>query len=169
MQRALGAVAAVLTWLGWLSICPSLGFPSLGAAAMVNRALFVPVPAAGHDPGFWAGWTIVIAALVGAIAIFFILERMRLVRASIRTGVLYGAALWLFAGLAVMPLLGFIEPTRPLPANLDPMHPTLMMYSLGPLAAVASLIAWVLFGGILGATARAEPPPETVPVAVPSR
>jgi hypothetical protein len=44
-----------------------------------------------------------------------------------------------------------------------------MMYSLGPLAAVASLIAWVLFGGILGATARAEPPPETVPVAVRSR
>jgi hypothetical protein len=169
MQRALGAAAAVLTWLGWLSICPALGFPSLGAAAMVNRALFVPIPAAGHDPGFWVGSTIVIAALVGAIAVFFILERMRLVRANIRTGVLYGAALWLFVGVVVMPLLGFIEPPRPLAAALDPMHPTLMMYSLGAGAAVAALIAWVLFGGILGATARAEPRPETVPVAVPSR
>jgi hypothetical protein len=168
MQRALGAAAAVLTWLGWLSICPVLGFPSLGAAAMVNRALFVPIPAAGHDPGLWVGWTIVVAALAGAIAMFFMLEKMRLVRASIRTGVLYGAALWLFVGVVVMPLLGFIEPARRLPANLDPMHPTLMMYSLGPLAAVGSLIAWVLFGGILGATGRAEPPPEAAPAAIPA-
>jgi hypothetical protein len=169
MQRALGAAAAVLTWLGWLSICPVLGFPSLGAAAMVNRALFVPIPAAGHDPGFWVGWTIVIAALVGAIAVFFILERMRLVRASIRTGLLYGAALWLLIGLVVMPLLGFVEPPRPLPPSLDPMHPTLMMYSLGILAPVGALIAWVLFGAILGATWRAESRPETEPVGVPAR
>jgi uncharacterized membrane protein YagU involved in acid resistance len=170
MQRALGAAAAVLTWLGWLSICPALGFPSLSAAAMVNRALFVVIPTAGQRPGiFWLGWTIVIAALVGAIAVFFILERMRLVRASIRTGVVYGAALWLLVGLVVMPLLGFIEPARRLPANLDPMHPTLMMYSLGFLAPVGALVAWVLFGAIIGATWRAEPQLETARAGVPAR
>jgi hypothetical protein len=98
MQRALGAAAAVLTWLGWLSICPALGFPSLAAGAMVNRAPFLPIPGAGHDPGFWAGWVIVTAALAGAVAVFVMLDKMRLVRASIRTGVLYRAALWLLVG-----------------------------------------------------------------------
>src|SRR6202163_43230 len=100
MERPLGAATAVLTWLGWLTICPALGFPTLGTAAMVNRAIFAVI-----DPNFWVGWVIMIAALVGAIAVFFILERPHLVRASIRTGVIYGAALWLFAGVVIMPLL----------------------------------------------------------------
>lgn len=163
MDRPLGAVAAVLTWLGWMSICQALGFPPLAPAAMVNRALFVQIPEAGHNPGFWLGWVIVIAGLVAAIALFLALETVRLIRTSIQAGVIYGAAIWLFTGVVVMPLLGSIEPLRPLPANLDPMHPTLMMYSLGPLAAVAALVAWVLFGAVLGATgspqARSEPGP----------
>jgi hypothetical protein len=157
MDRPLGAAAAVLTWLGWMSICQALGFPALAPVAIVNRALFVQIPEAGHNPGFWLGWVIVVAGLVGAIALFFVLERRRLVQASVRTGVIYGAAIWLFIGIVVMPLLGSIEPSSPLSANLDPMYPTLMMYSLGPLAPVAALIAWVLFGAILGATWRAQP------------
>jgi hypothetical protein len=36
----------VLTWLAWLTICPALGFPTLGTAAMVNRAIFGTI-----DPG----------------------------------------------------------------------------------------------------------------------
>jgi hypothetical protein len=36
------------------------------------------------------------------------------------------------------------------------MQGTVMMYSLGPLAAVAALIAWVLFGAIVGATESAH-------------
>jgi hypothetical protein len=95
MERALGAAAAVLTWVGWLTICPALGFPTLGTAAMVNRALFGEVPEAGHEPGFWLGWIILIGGLVGAVALFFILERLGLLRASIRTGLIYGASLWL--------------------------------------------------------------------------
>jgi hypothetical protein len=156
MERALGAAAAVLTWLGWLTICPALGLPILATAAMVNRAFFGIIPEAGHEPNFWLGWVILIAALVGAIALFIILERLRLVRASIRTGVIYGVALWLLAGLVVMPLLGVSEPS---PASAAPgqpadvMHATVMMYTLGPLASVSTLIAWVLFGAILGATA----------------
>jgi hypothetical protein len=158
MERALGAAAAVLTWLGWLTICPALGFPTLGTAAMVNRALFGKIPEAGHEPDFWLGWVILIAGLIGAIALFFVLERRRLVRASIRTGVIYGAALWLLSGVVIMPLLGFVGPSQPVPAGLpgfqpvDSIQATVMMYTLGPSASVAALIAWVLFGAILGAT-----------------
>jgi hypothetical protein len=175
MERPLGAAAAVLTWLGWLTICPALGFPILGTAAMVNRAIFGKIPEAGHDPNFWVGWVILTAALVGTIAVFFILERQRLVRASIRTGVIYGAALWLLTGVVIMPLLGLAGPSTPAPANLpgfqpaDPMQATVMMYTLGPLASVAALIAWVLFGAILGATGRARPGRDTAPAGDPER
>jgi hypothetical protein len=159
MERALGAAAAVLTWLGWLAICPALGFPTLGTAAMVNRAIFPKIPQAGHEPDFWLGWVMLIAALVGATAVFFILERLRLLRANIRMGVIYGAALWLVSGLVIMPLLGLTEPLGPEQTGAvagfqpaDVMRATVMMYSLGPLASVAALIGWVLFGAILGAT-----------------
>jgi quercetin dioxygenase-like cupin family protein len=163
VERSFGAVAAVFTWLAWLTICPALGFPTLGTAAMVNRAIFGTI-----DPGFWVGWVIVIAALVVAIAVFFILARAHLVRVSIRTGVIYGAALWLFAGVVVMPLLGIR--TSPPPAAFipgvqpaDPMQATVMMYSLGPLASVAALIAWLLFGATLGATGSAPRRRDTGP------
>lgn len=159
MERALGAAAAVLTWLGWMSICPALGFPTLGTAAMINRVLFGEIPEAGHEPDFWLGWIILTLGLVGAIALFFILDRRRLVRASIRTGVMYGVALWLVSGLVIMPLIGLTEPLGPEQTGAvagfqpaDVMRATVMMYSLGPLASVAALIGWVLFGAILGAT-----------------
>jgi hypothetical protein len=158
LDRPLGAATAVLTWLGWLTICPALGFPTLGTAAMVNRAFFGVI-----DPNFWVGWVVMVAALVVAIAAFFIFERAHLVRASIRSGVVYGAALWLFTGLVIMPLIGVIQKPFIIPGNFpgfqppDQMQGTVMMYSsLGPLASVAALIAWVLFGAIVGATESAR-------------
>jgi uncharacterized membrane protein YagU involved in acid resistance len=66
---------------------------------MVNRAIFGTI-----DASFWVGWITMIADLVGAIAVFFILGTAHLVRASTRTGVIHGAALWLFAGIVIMPL-----------------------------------------------------------------
>lgn len=155
MERPLGAAAAVLTWVGWLAICPALGFPILGTAAMVNRAFFKLIPDAGHQPNFWLGWAILISGLVGAIGLFFFLERRRVVRASIRTGLIYGALLWLLVGAVVMPVFGTFEarpPAAPGFQPADPMQATFMMSTLGPLAAVAALIAWLLFGAILGAT-----------------
>lgn len=157
MERLLGSAAAVLIWLAWLTICPALGFPTLGTAAMVNRAIFGKT-----DPNFWVGWVITIAALVLAITAFFVFETAHLVRPTIRTGVIYGAALWLFSGVVIMPLLGLTETSTAIPANLagsqpaDPMQATVMMYTLGPLASLAAFIAWLLFGAILGASARAE-------------
>jgi hypothetical protein len=156
MQRLLGAAAAVLTWLAWLIICPVFGFPALGTAGMINRALFRSIPQAGHEPNFWVGWVIVIATLVLASALFFAFERTHLLRTSWRTGVIYGVALWLLAGIVIMPLLGLIAPRSPFPANSDAMTATVMMASLGPLAALAALIAWVLFGAILGTTGRTQ-------------
>jgi hypothetical protein len=156
VERVIGAVAALFTWLGWLAICPTLGFPSLGPAAMVNRAFFGSIQAAGRNPDFWIGWVIVVAGVLVAIVVFFVADLAHVLRAGIRTGVVYGVALWLFAGVVIMPLLAFVEAPRPLPASLDPMQPTLMMNSLGPLAALAALIAWVLFGAILGATGRVQ-------------
>lgn len=153
MERLLGAGAAMVVWTGWLAICPALGFPALGTVGMINRVLYKEIPEAGHNPGFWLGWLILIAALAGAIALFFQLERVRLVRPGVATGVIFGLALWLVAGVVVMPLLGFIDPTSAAPQQPpDAMRATLMMYTLGPLAAVAALIAWTLFGAILGAT-----------------
>ena len=172
MERVLGAAAAVITWLGWLTICPALGFPTLATAAMINRAFFAKIPEAGHDPNFWVGWVILIAALIGAIVVFFILGRLRRVRAGIRTGAIYGVALWLLAGVVVMPLLGLTSQVFFTAGALQPadvMHPTVMMYSLGPLAPVAALIAWVLFGAILGATASPQHPRDIKPEGVPAR
>jgi hypothetical protein len=174
MERPLGAVAAVVTWLGWLTICPALGFPTLGTAAMVNRALFTKIPEAGHEPDFWLGWIILIAGLAAAIAVFLILDRQRVVRANIGTGVIYGAALWLLSGLVVMPLLGAAGPSQAVPPGLpgfgpsDPIQATVMMYKLGPFAAVAALIAWVLFGAILGATWSARQRGEAAPTPPPA-
>jgi hypothetical protein len=163
MERLFGAAAAIATWAGWLAICPSLGFPALGTVGMVNRALYKVIPEAGHNPVFWLGWLILIAALVGAIAVFFTLEWRRLVRPSIGTGVIFGLILWLVVGLLVMPLLGVIDPTSPAPQQPpDAMRATVMMYTLGPLASVAALIAWTLFGAILGATGRSRSAPALV-------
>jgi hypothetical protein len=155
MERPLGAAAAVLTWVGWMAICPALGFPILGTAAMINRAFFKLIPDAGHQPNFWLGWTILIAALAGAIAVYVILDSRRIVRASLRTGLIYGLVLWFVVGAVVMPVFGFFEakpPSAPGFQPADPMQATFMMLSLGPLAATAALIAWLLFGAILGAT-----------------
>lgn len=158
MERLLGAAAAIVAWSGWLAICPALGFPTLGTVGMVNRALYKVIPDAGHNPVYWLGWLILIAALAGAIAVFFVLERLRLMRPSIGTGVIFGLALWLVVGLLVMPLLGLIDPTSASPQQPpDAMRATLMMNSLGPLASIAALIAWTLFGAIIGATGSSRP------------
>ena len=128
---------------------------------MVNRAIFGVI-----DPNFWVGWVILIAALVVAILVSFVLERAHLVRVSIRTGVIYGAALWLVAGVVIMPLIGTIAPPTPPLSGVqppDPMQATVMMYSLGPLASVAALIAWLLFGAALGATGRTPERRDTFP------
>ena len=167
MERLFGAAAAILAWVGWLAICPAVGFPILGTAAMINRAFFKQIPDAGHQPNYWLGWTLLIVGLACAVAVYFVLARRDLVRAGIRTGLIYGFLLWLVIGAMVMPVFGIFEATPP-PAPgfqpADPMQATFMMYTLGPLAAAAALIAWLLFGAILGATWSVPRKRESAPV-----
>src|SRR4029077_17093606 len=156
MEGGLAAWGGGGTWLAWLAISPALGFPTVGTGAMVNRMISTWFPEAGHNPRFWLGWVIVIAGLGIAIAALFVIERAHLVPSGLRTGLIYGSALWLVTGLVIMPLIGLVEPHSPFQPKSDPMQATLMMYSLGPLAALAALIAWLLFGAILGASVEAR-------------
>src|SRR6266545_6178792 len=64
----LGAVSGIAAWVGWLTICPALGFPTLGTAAMFNRVL---VPREG--PGFWLGWGLLLIGLAAAALVYIVL------------------------------------------------------------------------------------------------
>src|SRR3982074_1711125 len=65
--RLSGAVAGVVAWVGWLTICPALGFPTLATAAMLNR-VFVP----REDPGSWLGWALLLIGLVSAVLLYLV-------------------------------------------------------------------------------------------------
>jgi quercetin dioxygenase-like cupin family protein/uncharacterized membrane protein YagU involved in acid resistance len=148
-----GVVGAVTAWLGWLTVCPALGFPSLATAAMLNRVL---VPKA--DPGSWLGWALLLIGLFTAALVYIAAATRGRFRPSLASGLVYGAICWLIAGAVVMPLLGLADPTpastAPPPLNPpDPMHGSFMMLHLGVGAPIAALVAWLVFGAVLGVAA----------------
>jgi hypothetical protein len=150
----LGALAGIAAWVGWLTVCPALGFPTLAAAAMFNRVL---VPR--EDPGFWLGWGVLLIGLAAAALLFLVLAGTGRFRPSVASGALYGVVCWLIAGAIVMPLLGLALPAGQAAAGAaatppDPMVGSFMMLHLGPAAPITALIAWVLFGAVLGGTSR---------------
>jgi hypothetical protein len=154
MGRALAALAGVAAWIGWFSLSPALGSPSLVPAAMLNRVL-----APRADAGYWLGWAVLIAGLAVTVLIYLTAVQRGLWRPTVLSGVLYGAFCWLVAGLLVMPILGLLDPfpVAAPPAPADPMHGTFMMLHLGPGAAISSLVSWLLLGTVLGATADWRP------------
>jgi hypothetical protein len=152
----LGTAAAVLAWLGWFEIAPALGFPTIGPAAMLNR-VFVPT----SDPGVWVGWVLMGLLLVGVAALYLLTTGRGRVPPGPASGALVGFAAWAFAGLVVMVIIGHVSPPPPappappgppLPTTPDPMHATFLMLHLGALAPLEALVAWLLFGAVLGAT-----------------
>jgi quercetin dioxygenase-like cupin family protein len=152
MGRALGGLAGIAAWIGWLTVCPALGFPTLATAPMFNR---VVVPA--EDPGFWLGWALLLIGLASAALLYMAAADRGRLRPSIASGLVYGAICWLFAGAVVMPLLGLAFPSAAAttPAALtppDPMHGSFMMLHLGVAAPIAALVAWLMFGAVLGVT-----------------
>jgi uncharacterized membrane protein YagU involved in acid resistance len=159
LTGVLGGIAAIMVWLGWFELAPALGLPTLATAAMVNRDV-----ASDENPGYWLGWLIVLLGLASAVAVYFLVTG-RFVKPRIWLGPLYGLVLWLVAGAVVMPLLawGAPPPAPPPPTSLellgippppqaaDPMHASFMMLDLSSWAPVGAAVAWLLFGGILGA------------------
>jgi len=158
LTYVLGGIAAVTVWLGWFALAPALGLPTLGTAAMVNR------PVASHEnPDYWLGWLILLLGLAAAVGVYFSVTS-RFLKPREGMGVLYGLVLWFVGGAIVMPLLAWGAPTFPPPPPLppgippppqapDPMHASFMMLDLSNWAPVSAAVAWLLFGGILGAVA----------------
>ena len=150
----LGVVAAIAAWLGWLTICPALGFPTLATAPMFNRVL---VPK--DDPsGSWFGWALLLVGLAIAALLYLVIAARGRLRPSIASGLAYGVACWAIAGAVVMPLLGIVFPSAGAAAPSafnppDPMHGSFMMLHLGIGAPIAALIAWLVFGAVIGAAA----------------
>jgi hypothetical protein len=155
--RILGVGVAILAWLGWFAAAPRLGFPTVAPAAMFNRVL---VP--NSEARSWIGWAVLVAGLAALAGLFGFAARRGLFRAGAASGIVYGMIAWVVVGAVVMPLFGMISmpmAPAPVPSDMgpptptpDPVRGTFMMLSLGPLAPVSALIAWVLFGVVLGVT-----------------
>ena len=149
----LGVIAAIVAWLGWFQVAPALGFPTIGPAAMVNRVFVFH-----SNPGAWIGWTLLVIGLAIVVALYEALEARGMAPRGAVFGLLFGVAAWAVAGFVVMPVIGHISgpaPTPPAPPGIptspDPMHATFMMLHLGALAPLEALLAWLLFGAVLGA------------------
>jgi hypothetical protein len=146
----LGALAGIAAWVGWLTVSPALGFPTLALAAMFNR-VFVP----RDGPGSWLGWGVLLIGLVAAALLYVVVTGRGRLRPSVASGAFYGVICWLIAGAIVMPLLGLALPTPQAAAGAappppDPMVGSFMMLHLGLAAPIAALVAWVMFGAVLG-------------------
>jgi quercetin dioxygenase-like cupin family protein len=148
----LGVLAGIAAWLGWLSVCPALGFPFLATAAMLNL-----VAAPRQDPGFWLGWALLVIGLAFVALVYLAVSGRGRLQPGIASGAAYGALCWLIAGAVVMPLLGLVGTPAAAGAAVDAMRGSFMMLDLGIGAPIAALIAWLIFGAVLGASAGSQP------------
>jgi quercetin dioxygenase-like cupin family protein len=155
LVQLFGIAGAAVAWLGWFQVAPSLGFPTIGPAAMLNR-VFLP----RSDPGVWLGWVLMVLCLVAVAALYALATARGWIRPGLVSGVLVGIAAWAIAGMVLMVIIGHISPPAPappappgppLPTTPDPMHATFLMLHLGALAPVEALAAWLFFGAAVGA------------------
>lgn len=153
--QPLGVVGAIVVWLGWFQVAPALGFPTIGPAAMLNR-VFLPK----SDPGVWLGWVLMVLGLLAVAGLYALAAARGWIQAGAFSGLGFGVAAWAIAGMVVMVIIGRISPPAPappappgppLPTTPDPMHATFLMLHLGWLAPVDALVAWLLFGALVGA------------------
>ena len=131
-----------------------IALPQAPRSAMFNRVL-----APREDPGFRLGWGVLLIGLTAAALLYVVVTGRGRIRPSVASGIVYGVVCWLIAGAIVMPLLGLALPTAQAPAGApatppDPMVGSFMMLHLGPAAPAAALVAWVIFGAVLGGTSQ---------------
>ena len=140
MAALLRASAAILTWLAWLALAPSFGLPETAPAAMFDRFFSITG---------W-GWLVLLGAEIVVVSLYALAIRRGLIAPGLVPALGFAVAVWLVAGVAVMPLMGAL--TGPaVPA--DAMRGSFMMLHLGPLAAVSALVGRLLYGLVLGLSA----------------
>jgi hypothetical protein len=136
-----------------MSVSPAAGFPRVSPAEMINQTL-------GANPRAPLGWAFLLGALVALATIYLLAASGGRLRPSLFSGTLFGLVLWLATGAVLMPLMGMMSAGRASSASMamavQPsfMRETFMMLHLGILAPIGALIAWLLFGGVLGTTSR---------------
>jgi mannose-6-phosphate isomerase-like protein (cupin superfamily) len=144
MRRVLVGTAAVATSLGWLQLAAAFGFPVTAPAAMLDRML------GAHREAGAAGWALLLVGEAVLVAAYFLVVEPR--TRGVVAPIAYGLGAWLLSGAVLMPIIGLIQGAPPAgDATNDPMRATFFMLNLGPLAAVESLVAWLLFGSVLAA------------------
>jgi adenylate cyclase len=139
-----------------MSLSPAVGFPSVSPPDMINQTLRA-------DPGRPIGWAVLVAGLLALAAAYLVAASRGRLRPGPLSGTVFGLALWLLTGTVLMPLMGMLSRERPSGASMNmprmpspaPMRETFMMLHLGILAPVGALIAWLLFGIVLGAMSPA--------------
>lgn len=147
-----GVFGAIGVWIGWMNLSPAVGFPPVSPPDMINQTL-------GARPGATIGWAILLGGLLSLAAAYLMAASRALLRPGLSSGMLCGFALWLLTGTVLMPLMGVVSRPRAALMNMPrapspaPMRETFMMLHLGLLAPVGALIAWLLFGTVLGALA----------------
>ncbi len=135
-----------------MSLSPAVGFPSVSPPDMINQTI-------GANPHSPLGWAILLGGLVALAAVYLVAVSSGVLRPGPSSGALFGLVLWLVTGAVLMPLMGIVSADQP--AADAPMHmrgatpvvmrESFMMLHLGILAPVGALIAWLLFGIVLGA------------------
>ena len=152
MRRVLVGTAAVVAALGWLQLAPAFGFPVTAPAAMLDRML------GAHREAGAGGWALLLLGMAAfAAAYLLVVEPRTQGTRGMIAPFAYGIGAWLFSGAVVMPVVGLIQGAPPAgdTAN-DPMRATFFMLNVGPLAAVESLVGWLLFGAVLAAGRNLE-------------
>jgi hypothetical protein len=152
MRRVLLGTAAVVAALGWLQLAPAFGFPVTAPAAMLDRML------GAHRDAGPAGWALLLLGMAAFAAAYLLVVEPRTegTRAMVAPFA-YAIAAWLVSGAVLMPLIGLIQGAPPAgDAANDPMRATFFMLNLGLLAAVESLVGWLLFGAVLAAGRNLE-------------
>lgn len=152
MRRVLVGTAAVVAALGWLQLAPAFGFPVTAPAAMLDRML------GAHREAGPAGWALLLLGMaVFAAAYLLLVEPRTDGRREMVAPFAYAIGAWLLSGAVIMPVVGLIQGAPPAgDTPNDPMRATFFMLNVGPMAAVESLIGWLLFGAVLAAGRHLE-------------